>query len=458
MRKIAFLIVLCCLMPVKSWAWRDNPAAIKAVTALFHNLTTVQKQFAEFAPQHSCHPDVYIPLDIDADGVWEIWVRTYDGKNGILYAQAKTGGLKVILKDSEYDDVAICGNEISVTTGKYAGVTERQIYVMHKGKVIKAPFVEQTVYNGMDGTTKSTFVNAKGKPASKSEMNKVLNLVFEGPAYSKQNFFDKQIHELVNECGEYANISTDITISERPIFVEPKNYAKNEFVGIVDSRVKNPEAYTKMVFKPHINDVKFTGKNSYGDFLYRLTNPSASAKMFRGYKANEATAVIVKDSWLTTHNPLQFSRWKFGEAKQPCSQQWIIKTIKQRFNREVKSVHWLASVPESERQFFVVIFHPNSNANTPFNALASIVCFAEGELISSYDFWGHDDGGNPSSVWNDGDGGYFFWPELTVIAGTDSGLEIYLRRTDSYGARHYCIREIGNQFIRLSTAARYRNN
>ena len=233
MRKIAFLIVLCCLMPVKSWAWRDNPAAIKAVTALFHNLTTVQKQFAEFAPQHSCHPDVYIPLDIDADGVWEIWVRTYDGKNGILYAQAKTGGLKVILKDSEYDDVAICGNEISVTTGKYAGVTERQIYVMHKGEVIKAPFVEQTVYNGMDGTTKSTFVNAKGKPASKSEMNKVLNLVFEGPAYSKQNFFDKQI-ELVNECGEYANIPTDITISERPIFVEPKNYTKNEFVGIVD--------------------------------------------------------------------------------------------------------------------------------------------------------------------------------------------------------------------------------
>ena len=62
MRKIAFLIVLCCLMPVKSWAWRDNPAAIKAVTALFHNLTTVQKQFAEFAPQHSCHPDVYIPM------------------------------------------------------------------------------------------------------------------------------------------------------------------------------------------------------------------------------------------------------------------------------------------------------------------------------------------------------------------------------------------------------------
>ena len=43
MRKIAFLIVLCCLMPVKSWAWRDNPAAIKAVTALFHNLESTEK-------------------------------------------------------------------------------------------------------------------------------------------------------------------------------------------------------------------------------------------------------------------------------------------------------------------------------------------------------------------------------------------------------------------------------
>ena len=50
--------------------------------------------------------------------------------------------------------------------------------------------------------------------------------------------------------------------------MEPKNYTKNEFVGIGDSRVKNPEAYTKMVFKPHINDVKFTGQDKV--FLYQI--------------------------------------------------------------------------------------------------------------------------------------------------------------------------------------------
>lgn len=102
--------------------------------------------------------------------------------------------------------------------------------------------------------------------------------------------------------------------------------------------------------------------------------------------------------------------------------------------------------------------HPDRATTSPMNALASIVCFAEGELISSFDFWGQDNGTNPSSVWNDGDGGYLFWPGLTVIAGTDSGLEIYLRRTDSYGAQHYCIREVGDQFIKMTGAARYRNN
>lgn len=45
-----------------------------------------------------------------------------------------------------------------------------------------------------------------------------------------------------------------------------------------------------------------------------------------------------------------------------------------------------------------------------------------------------------------------------LYAQTESGLEIYMRRTDSYGAQHYCIREVGDQFIKMTGAARYRNN
>ena len=446
------------MVSVRSLAWHDSSAAIMAVTALYRNLETVQKQFAELAPQQACHPDVFIPMDLDGNGVWEIWVRTYDSKAGILYAQTESGTLKAIVKDTEFDEVAINGNEISLSTGKYAGVSERRFWVMHQGKLITVPFVERTEYNGMDGTSKITYVNAKGKKVSASERDKVLKLVKEGPSFTKSSFFSRNMHEKVNECGTYAQLPDDITLREYPIFVEAKSLANNQFTGICDSRIRRPESYYKMVFKPHINEVRFRSTNKYGDFIFTMQYPSNIAKMFRGYKTTEATAIIVKDSWLSTHNPLQFSRWKFGEAKKPCAQQWMINAVKQRYNRNVKSMLWLASVPESERQFFVVVFHPDRATTSPMNALASIVCIAEGELISSYDFWGQDNGANPSSVWNDGDGGYFFWPELTVIAGTDSGLEIYMRRTDSYGAQHYCIREVGDQFIKMTGAARYRSN
>lgn len=80
------------MVPVKSMAWHDSSAAIKAVTALYRNLETVQKQFAKLAPQQACHPDVFIPMDLDDNGAWEIWVRTYDSKAGILYAQTDSYG------------------------------------------------------------------------------------------------------------------------------------------------------------------------------------------------------------------------------------------------------------------------------------------------------------------------------------------------------------------------------
>lgn len=84
-------------------------------------------------------------------------------KASILYAQTESGTLKAIVKDTEFDEVAINGNEISLSPGKYASVSERRFWVMHQGKLITVPFVERTEYNGMDDTSKITYVNAKGK-------------------------------------------------------------------------------------------------------------------------------------------------------------------------------------------------------------------------------------------------------------------------------------------------------
>ena len=112
MRKIAFLIALMCIVPVKSLAWHDSSAAIKAVTALYRNLETVQKQFAELAPQQACHPDVFIPMDLDGNGVWEIWVRTYDSKAGILYAQTDSGLEIYMRRTDSYGAQHYCIREV----------------------------------------------------------------------------------------------------------------------------------------------------------------------------------------------------------------------------------------------------------------------------------------------------------------------------------------------------------
>lgn len=61
MRKIAFLIALMCMVPVKSLAWHDSSAAIKAVTALYRNLENVQKQFCRAGSTASLPPRCVYP-------------------------------------------------------------------------------------------------------------------------------------------------------------------------------------------------------------------------------------------------------------------------------------------------------------------------------------------------------------------------------------------------------------
>ena len=175
--------------------------------------------------------------------------------------------------------------------------------------------------------------------------------------------------------------------------------------------------------------------------------------MFRGYKPFEATPIIVKESWLKTHHPLQFSRWKYGEDSLKCKNQELINEVERLYNRDIKSMHWIADVPSAERHFFIVVFEHEQSG--PLNALAALVCFAEGQLVSTFDFWGRYDANDTSSVWRVDDNDEFGWPELGVMAGTDEGLEIYLRHPGPEGGNHYCIREVGNQFVVINHNSQY---
>ena len=271
MKKVLFFSLLLALLPSKSWAWQDNKAAHKAVNALFRNLESVQLQFAEFTPKASFHPDLFMPVDIDKDGVWEIWVRSHDNLVGVLYAQDKNGGLYTIAADDKNDDIVINGNLVKVTTTKHAGVSQSMLVVMSGGVSEQAPFFEQSTYNGK---TETKYVDDAGKPVGSAATKKFLAKVVSGKEISKKKFFEIEQYAQLCQMSYYLDLPNDITFREHVIFGAPEEYAENNFLGLSDPNVKDAKAYTKMVFKPHITDVKFVKMAKDNDFSFRMTDPS----------------------------------------------------------------------------------------------------------------------------------------------------------------------------------------
>lgn len=450
MRKIALLILFLPLASLQSWAWHDSQAARQAVTALFRNLEAVQSQFSALGAQHPRHPDLYMPIDLDADGVWEIWVRSHDGKVGILYGQAPDGTLCVIASDTESEEATVSGNLISIATGKHAGVSEAKLMVWNKGVATVAPFVESRSYSGVDGSTKSTYLSASGKAASRTEVKRFFSLATEGTTCSETDFFTLGMCEPVNLCGDYALLDTDNTVSQLPLFATAADFKSGTFTAIPYSQPATAKAYTKMVLKPHIADARFASTDTNGYSRFQLSSPQAAKNMFRGYQPHEAAPLVVQSSWLASHSPLQFSRWKAGETKKWRREQWMLDAIAKRYGRAPKSVHWIADVPGAERHFYIAEFdHSGDAGKAPVYTLAAVVCFAEGELVSAFDFWGCGDQSAPHSTSLINDACQFRWPEFMVMAGTDAGLEIYLRHADSEKSAYYCIREVGNQWVKV---------
>ena len=268
----------------------------------------------------------------------------------------------------------------------------------------------------------------------------------------------------ISNLLKYASHKNDITLSKRPLPVRTTNLARNSFIAVVDyeDKVDNIGRYNQMMFKPHVNGVRLvkenrrTKKDEGGnaiideiEYHFKLNNPAATAKMFRGYKDGEMVPWIVTNDFFTDHNVLQFSRWKEGEPIKKASAD-VCRIISQYYGgRRIKDSRWVATVEEAERSFYAVQFEHAGG-----DALAALVCVAEGEVASVWEFHGGmkpDEYKEGESIWFVDDSGDFMEhiPELQCIVATDAGLELYVRVFGGESVQYYVLREVGQVMMVL---------
>ena len=239
---------------------------------------------------------------------------------------------------------------------------------------------------------------------------------------------------------EGRNASLDVTLKHRPLFLNKIQIAKNRFTtsnetwlteGVDVGKMKR--IYDRIIFKPHIGNAKFvseksTGKN--GLFTFALTDAAMTKKMFRGYSDYQATPFIVPQAWLNDHNVLNYTRWLQGE----------------------KEKKWLASCPVNERHFYMVLFEPQNHVG-----LMSMVCLAEGEVVSTQNEWFElskdnkftDDGRDYSKEL------FFYAPQIMAMVATPPGLELYVRWNSLEGIHYSIWREMDSQWIQIQDDYEY---
>ncbi len=281
---------------------------------------------------------------------------------------------------------------------------------------------------------------------------------------TKSDLPEEVFWEGISNLLRYATQSQDITLSQRPLPIRECSKAHNVFTSVIDyaDRISNPNQYNQMFFKPHQNTVRLSGQNrktkkdEQGNMIndemeydFQLITPSVMAKMFRGYEDNEMAPWVVKKDFFTHHSLLQFSRWKEGEPIKKVTQD-TRNIISSYYNgRRIKNIHWLASVDIAERSFYAVQFEHQGG-----DALAAMVCIAEGSVASVWEFHGSmypQEYKDNEAIWFVDDEGNFMEhaPELQCIVATDQGLEIYLRLYGGESVQYYILREVGSVMMTL---------
>ena len=260
-----------------------------------------------------------------------------------------------------------------------------------------------------------------------------------------------------------ADRSNDITMRHHPIFAYDIDIARNRFTvpGDVtwDEDIMRNTGYNRMIHKPHVGNVRLikVAPGSYdiegqpfdlgNCYTFALDDAAVTKKMFRGYKNEQATPIIVPAAWLNDHTPLQYSRWLSGEPEARVAND-TKRLIERYFGDQLKirKVRWLATCQINERSFYEVVFQPHDG-----KVLLAFVCLAEGEVVATRNMWYDQDKNYPNSidVGPDIDDLLYFAPEIMAMVATPEGLELYVRWHSLEGVHYDIWREVVDQFVTI---------
>lgn len=260
----------------------------------------------------------------------------------------------------------------------------------------------------------------------------------------------------------------DVTLKEPPIFISDMEKAKNEFVGWRDLVCDPGTLYTHMVFKPHVNEIRFVRDDRIfssldGDTLwqdvrkFKLKDPKVVAKMFRGYGDGVAVPVAVTRNFLTTHEPLQFSRWLTPEPKRAMDRS-IHQIVIDHYGKQyrVERSQWLATLPTEvgNRDYYLVLLV------APQKAIFGVVCIGEGTVASAVELCTDEKEGDATFSRDLSDMNMLeasnvqdlfdeHGPEIMCIMQTPVGLELYVRWASMEGTHYSIWREVGTRMVNI---------
>lgn len=267
----------------------------------------------------------------------------------------------------------------------------------------------------------------------------------------------------ISELGVHATKSSDITLSERPLPVRSVDKDRNHYKVVINhEKGIDPGEYKQMIFKPHKNAVRLESSHNQVErdeqgaiaknelqYVFKLKDPAVTNKMFRGYNNDEALPWIVKNSFFDNHTLLQYNRWKGGEPIKKASayEKQIISNY--YGGRPIKETRWLATLETAERTFYAVQFEHQGT-----EALAALVCIAEGEVVSTWEFHGTIETSpydTTQSVWFVDDEGDFMGhaPEIHCMVATDQGLELYVRLFGGESVQYFILREMSSVWMEM---------
>lgn len=244
-----------------------------------------------------------------------------------------------------------------------------------------------------------------------------------------------------------------------PIILWRANFSKNKFSRGLDGSentttgLQKFERYTKMVFKPHVGDVVFTGKvpseSEYydHDIVWKMKDPEFIKTEFRGYTPEEVSPIIFKADFRDYIGLLNFSRWRKGEPVSKVSQD-IKDLISQYYGGEtIIGIRYVADCKVYDRQWYRVVFKRNG-----YMSHYALVAILEGRVVAVWDEYvdlqAH--GASASDVWYGGSLSEFWdWKQTEFMAMWTSkkGLEILLRWPSLEGFHYSIVREVGGKLV-----------